>query len=94
MWWRRANGPGAIAGMIAGFAVTLAIVIGGRYPGLLPVDAQGGELSPLAAAIIGLPIGFIVAIAVSLATRAPSPSEVAAIDAMRRPGDRLAAADI
>ena len=94
VWWRRANGPGAIAGMIAGFAVTLAIVVGGRYPGLLPADAQGSGLSPLSAAIIGLPIGFVVAIAVSLATRAPSPSEVAAIDAMRRPGNTLVAADM
>jgi cation/acetate symporter len=94
VWWRRTNGPGAIAGMIAGFAVTLAIVVGGRYPGLLPVDAQGSGLSPLFAAIIGLPIGFVVAIAVSLATRAPSPSEAAAVDAMRRPGNTFVAADI
>ena len=93
VWWRRANGPGAIAGMIAGFAVTLAIVVGGRYPGLLPADARGG-LSPLSAAIIGLPIGFVVAIAVSLATRAPSSSEAAAVDAMRRPGNTLVAADV
>ena len=94
VWWRRANGPGAIAGMIAGFAATGAIVLGGRYPGLLPVDAQGGGLSPLIAAVIGLPVGFLVAIAVSLATRAPSPTQEAAIDAMRRPGNMLAAADI
>ena len=94
VWWRRANGPGAIAGMIAGFVVTGAIVLGGRYPGLLPVDAQGGGLSPLNAAIIGLPVGFLVAIAVSLATRAPTPGEDAVVDAMRRPRNALAAADI
>ncbi len=94
VWWRRANGPGAIAGMIAGFVVTGAIVLGGRYPGLLPVDAQGGGLSPLIAATIGLPVGFLVAIAVSLATRAPSPTQEAAVDAMRRPGNMLAAADV
>jgi cation/acetate symporter len=93
VWWRRANAPGAIAGMIAGFLVTLAIAVGGRYPGLLPADAQGSDLSSLTAAIIGMPIGFIVAIAVSLATREPSPSEVAAIDAMRRPGDTLSPAE-
>ncbi len=94
VWWRRANGPGAIAGMIAGFAVTGAIVLGGRYPGLLPVDAQGGGLSALTAAIIGVPVGFLVAIVVSLATRAPSPTQEAVVDAMRRPGNTLAAADV
>lgn len=94
VWWRRTNGPGAIAGMIAGFIVTAAIVVGERYPGLLPVDAQGSGLSALAAPIIGLPVGFVVAIAVSLATRAPSPSQEAVVDAMRRPGNTLVAADV
>ncbi len=94
VWWRRANAPGAIAGMIAGFAATAAIVLGARYPGLLPVDAQGGGLSPLIAAIIGLPIGFLVAIAVSLATRAPTPTQDAVVDAMRRPGNMLATVDV
>ncbi len=94
VWWRRANGPGAIAGMIAGFAVTAAIIVGGRYPGLLPADAQGSDLSALTAAIFGLPIGFVVAIAVSLATRGPSPEQEAAIEAIRRPGNLLVTADV
>ncbi len=94
VWWRRANGAGAIAGMLAGFAVTLAIVIGGRYPGLLPADARGSGLSPLLAALVGLPVGFLLAITVSLATRAPSPSQDALVDALRRPGNMVAAADV
>lgn len=91
VWWRRANGPGAIAGMVAGFLVTAAIVLGGRYPDLLPADAQGGGLSALSAAIVGLPVGFLVAIAISLATRSPTAAEQAAVDAIRRPADLLAA---
>ncbi len=94
VWWRRANGPGAIAGMIAGFAVTAAIIVGARYPGLLPADAQGSGLSPLSAAIVGLPVGFVVAIAVSLATRGPSPTQEAVVDSMRRPSTMLVAADV
>ena len=94
VWWRRANGPGAIAGMVAGFAVTAAIIVGARYPGLLPADAQDSGLSALTAAIVGLPVGFVVAIAVSLATRGPSPAQEAVVDAMRRPGNMLAAADV
>ncbi len=94
VWWRRANGPGAIAGMVAGFAVTAAVIVGARYPGLLPADAQGSGLSPLSAAIVGLPVGFVVAIAISLATRAPSATQEAVVDAMRRPGNMLVAADV
>ena len=94
VWWRRANGPGAIAGMIAGFAVTTAIIVGARYPGLLPADAQDSGLSALTAAIVGLPVGFVVAIAVSLATRGPSPAQEAVVDAMRGPGNMLVAADL
>ncbi len=94
VWWRRANGPGAIAGMIAGFAVTAAIVIGARYPGVLPADARDGGLSALSAAIFGLPIGFLVAIAVSLATRAPTPAQEAVVDAIRGSGTALATAEV
>ena len=94
VWWRRANAPGAIAGMVAGFAVTAAIVVGARYPGLLPADAQDSGLSALTAAIVGLPVGFVVAIAVSLATRGPSPAQEAVVDAMRGPGNMLATADV
>ncbi len=94
VWWRRANGPGVVAGMIAGFVVTAAIVIGARHPGLLPADARDSGLSALTAAIFGLPVGFLVAIAVSLATPAPSPAQEAAIDVIRRPGNLLAAADV
>ena len=93
VWWRRANGPGAIAGMVAGFAVTAAIVLGGRYPGLLPIDMEGSGLSELSAAIVGMPIGFLVAIVVSLATPAPSPRQEEVVDAIRRTGNMLAEAD-
>jgi cation/acetate symporter len=85
VWWRRTTAAGAIGGMIAGFAVTAAIVAGDWYPGLLPVDPQAGGLSPLSAAFIGLPIGFLVAIAISLATRLSSPAQEAFVDALRGP---------
>jgi cation/acetate symporter len=31
VWWKRANKPGAVAGIIAGFAVTLYYLVGTRY---------------------------------------------------------------
>jgi Na+(H+)/acetate symporter ActP len=71
--------------MVAGFAVTAAIVAGGWYPALLPADAPASGLSPLSAAFIGLPIGFLVAIAISLATRLPAPAQQAFVDALRGP---------
>jgi hypothetical protein len=39
----------------------------------------------LSAAIIGAPIGFMAAVAVSLATPSPTPAQDAIVDTIRRP---------
>ncbi|HEY6631223.1 MAG TPA: VC_2705 family sodium/solute symporter, partial [Rhizobiaceae bacterium] len=38
VWWKRANSPGAIAGMIAGFGVCLYYLLGTRYGAVTFVD--------------------------------------------------------
>lgn len=75
IWWRRCTVQGAMLGMFAGLATTLAYIIG-TEPALLGYDY------PLifgvhnnAAGLFGLPVGLLVVIGVSLLTRAPSPEQ-------------------
>jgi cation/acetate symporter len=89
VWWKRSNGPGAFAGILAGSLATGAIVFEYRYPGILalgPIDPGVLGLNELTAAIVGVPIGFAVTAVVSLVTSAPSPDDRAMVDAIRRPG--------
>jgi cation/acetate symporter len=65
------------------------VVVEYRYPGLLPLgplDPAALGLNELTAAIVGLPAGFLAAVAVSLATAPPSEDDMALVDAIRRPG--------
>jgi cation/acetate symporter len=89
IWWRRANAWGAIAGILAGAAVTGATIVEWRYPGLLPLGAFNPArfgLDELTAAIAGMPLGLAVIVGVSLVTRRPSAENDAMVDAIRRPG--------
>jgi cation/acetate symporter len=89
VWWKRANAPGALAGILVGGGATAAIILEYRYPGLLPfrpLDPAALGLNELTAAIVGLPAGFLAAIGVSLATPPPSEDDMALTDAIRRPG--------
>jgi cation/acetate symporter len=117
VWWKRTNSVGAIAGMVAGFAICLYYLLGTRYGAVGFYEMWGGlstasaeavakyqELKAayaaaapdaqaaawtaldkhaqtianwwgvknLSAAAFGLPVGFIVTIVVSLATKEPS----------------------
>ena len=89
VWWKRANAFGALAGILAGGGITAAIVLEYRYPGLVPLmpfDPAAAGLNELTAAIVGLPVGFVAAVGVSLVTPAPSEDDMALTDAIRRPG--------
>ena len=89
VWWDRATAPGAVAGMIGGAATTVIVLVATRYPGTLPIgpfDPGRAGLSPLSAAVVGLPVGFIATVAVSLLTPPPSAEQQAILDAIRRPG--------
>jgi cation/acetate symporter len=68
IFWRRANGPGAIAGMIGGLTVTL-IYMAGNY--LNPAFNVLG-ITHLGSGIFGLPVAIILCVVVSLLTPAPS----------------------
>jgi cation/acetate symporter len=66
IWWRRINAAGALAGLLAGFGLTAIYMIltGPQAESAMIVD-------PLTAGLIGVPVAFVAAIAVSLMTSRP-----------------------
>ena len=66
IWWERANGEGAIAGMLTGIVCTFAEPL---LSGVLPEVATWFPLT--SSALCGAPLVVCVMIAVSLATPAP-----------------------
>ncbi len=88
IWWRRANATGALAGMIAGLTIAAYYAVVTTLRGAPPAGfpSLGGGVPAMAAAIYGLPIGFLVTIGVSMATAPPDSARDNLVDAIRRPG--------
>jgi cation/acetate symporter len=84
VWWKRATANGAVAGILTGLVVTGGLILDRRYPGFLPFGRLG--FSELTAAIVGMPLGFLAAIGVSLASEPPAEERQGIVDAIRRPG--------
>ncbi|NMG73381.1 sodium:solute symporter family protein [Aromatoleum diolicum] len=91
IFWKRANRPGAVAGMLAGPAVTLYYVVrthpffGGS------MDHAWFDINPISSGVFGVPLGFLTIVLVSLITR-PPPAEIRnLVDFVRYP--RLPADD-
>ena len=92
IFWRRANGPGAVAGMLAGLAVCL-----GYMAANLPVarawlgisgpmaDGQWFGVDAIAAGVFGVPAGVIAMVVISLLTAAPSAEQLQLVKHMRFP---------
>lgn len=100
VWWGRANRFGAVAAMLAGFAVAAYFAAGEIYdPTLMawlePAGLTGVEgladwarsLGIERAALIGVPAGVSVAVIVSLVTPAPEPARRAFAAALLSPRD-------
>jgi cation/acetate symporter len=82
IFWKRANGPGAIAGMIGGLAVTL-FYMGMNYWN--PAFNVLG-ITHLGSGIFGLPVAIILMVVVSLLT-APPPQDIQdLVESLRLPG--------
>jgi cation/acetate symporter len=77
VWWRRLTAKGALAGMVAGFAVTALYLSSGGTP-LFGID-------PLTAAAIGVPAGFAAAFLASLLFGKPDEQALDAADELRIP---------
>ncbi|TIP28531.1 MAG: cation acetate symporter [Mesorhizobium sp.] len=76
VWWKRANTAGAVAGMIAGFGITLFYLVMTQYGADFDKATPNMELwwgvKNISSATFGLPVGFAVMVIVSLLTRAPA----------------------
>jgi cation/acetate symporter len=80
VWWKRANREGAIAGMICGF------VAGSAY--LWYVQAGGAPwfgIDHLRFAIIGMPVGLVAQVVVTLMTPEPDAETQKMVDDVRIP---------
>lgn len=81
IFWRRANGRGAVAGMAAGLVVTLVyMLLNLRDPSFSVLG-----ITNVAAGVFGIPVNFLVTILVSKLTAPPSPQAAAMVDALRQP---------
>jgi cation/acetate symporter len=67
IWWKRANKPGALAGMVAGLGMTLFYMIGSRFYGV-----SWFGTATIASGVFGIPLGFVTIWVVSLMTAPPS----------------------
>ncbi|MFV9504817.1 MAG: sodium:solute symporter family protein [Oscillochloridaceae bacterium umkhey_bin13] len=81
IFWRRANGPGAIAGMIGGLGVTL-IYMFNNYAN--PAFNVLG-ITHLGSGIFGLPVAIILCVVVSLLTKEPPKEIQDLVDNLRNP---------
>jgi len=75
IFWKRANRPGAVVGMLAGLAVTIFYVVR-THPFFGGSMANAWfDINPISAGVFGVPLGFVVIAVVSLATK-PPPQEI------------------
>ncbi len=88
IFWKRANGPGAIAGIIGGLAVTIF------YMAMNYVNPNFNVLgiSHLAAGTFGIPVNFLLTYFVSKATAAPPKDVQDLVDSLRHPREEDLAA--
>lgn len=80
VWWKRANGPGVIAGMLIGLAVTLAYIFAAKYGGFMLFG-----IGDTGAGVFGAASAIIANIVVSLATKAPDQETQDAVVDLRYP---------
>jgi cation/acetate symporter len=92
IFWRRANGPGAVAGMLAGLglcgyymATNLPLLrtwLGVTRP---LAETQWWGVDAVSAGVFGVPVGLAMMVVVSLLTKAPGVEEHALVDRLRVP---------
>jgi cation/acetate symporter len=81
IWWKRANGPGAIAGMIGGFGA------GSWYLYMVYTESMAPwlGLDHVRFGIVGMAVSLVAMVAVTLMTREPDAEMQAMVDETRDP---------
>jgi cation/acetate symporter len=91
VFWPRANCAGALAGMIAGLAVTIFYIARVEFDSIPLMGWYGIGMNPwfgidaAAAGIYGVPVGLVTNIVVSLLTKPPGPESQQFIERLRYP---------
>jgi cation/acetate symporter len=89
VWWKRANRPGAIAGMVVGLGVGSWYLYMVKFAGMAPWIG----LDDLRFGIVGATASLIAMVVVTLATKAPDAETQAMVDEVRIPkGDTILSA--
>jgi cation/acetate symporter len=83
IFWKRANGPGAIAGIIAGLTVTIFYMVMNYTNPTFNVLG----ISHLGSGVFGLIANFVTTIAVSLMTKPPAEEIQRLVESLRRPNE-------
>jgi len=96
IFWKRATGPAAVLGMLAGVSVTFYYMattqpwMRGLFGVTGPVaDYTWWGIAPISAGIFGVPIGMAVIILVSLVTPAPSKKIQELVEHVRYPNLKM-----
>ena len=95
IFWKRTTGIAASLGMVAGLGVTFYYMVmnqvwlRGVFGVTSPIDLWWG-IQPISAGVFGVPLGFAVAILVSLVTPAPSQKIQELVEHVRYPNLRSA----
>ena len=89
VFWKRANKWGAIAGMMAGLGICMYYMVR-TYPffGCTPAECVANQwfgLNAISAGMIGLPVGLVTIIVVSLITAPPDKKVQEMVDHVRYP---------
>lgn len=90
IFWKRANGPGAIAGIIGGLAVCIFYMV----MNYLDPSFNVLGISHLGSGLFGLIANFALTISVSLLTKAPSPEIQRLVESLRRPDNEPEAEEL
>ena len=94
IFWKRATGAGACLGMVAGLGITAYYMVmnqpwlRGVFGVTSPVDLWWG-IQPISAGVFGVPVGFAVAILVSLVTPAPGQKIQELVEHVRYPNLKM-----
>ncbi|MGE0800797.1 MAG: sodium:solute symporter family protein [Lautropia sp.] len=93
VFWKRATGLGAVAGMLAGFGITLYYLatthpwLRDKFGVTTPLaEARWWDIAAVSGGVFGVPLGFAVIVAVSLLTPVPSQKTRQLVDYLRSPG--------
>jgi cation/acetate symporter len=84
VFWRRANGYGAIAGMLTGFSVCVYYML---HAGAAPLGEAAGlwlQIAPMSAGVFGVPAGCTALVLASLITEPPDARIQGFIDQLRQ----------